>query len=180
MTEEYLREVTIGEPDRLSAPIELHEYDPAWPNVFAEEAAAISAALETRALRVEHVGSTSVPGLVAKPIIDIVLEVADSADEPAYVPDLERAGFTLRIREPRWFEHRMLRGQRRALNLHVFGAGCSETERMIRFRDRLRADPADRARYASAKRSLAARRWTYVQEYADAKSAVVAAIMERA
>jgi GrpB-like predicted nucleotidyltransferase (UPF0157 family) len=137
----------------------------------------VRTALGERVLRLEHVGSTSVPGLCAKPIVDIVLAVASSADEPAYVPALEAAGFSLRIREPGWHEHRMLKGGDEDVNLHVFTAGDPEIDRMLAFRDRLRADDAARDRYAAAKRELAARRWRYVQHYADAKSAVVEAIL---
>jgi GrpB-like predicted nucleotidyltransferase (UPF0157 family) len=128
----------------------------------------------------EHVGSTSVPALAAKPIVDIVLEVADSADGPSYVADVEAARYVLRAREPDWFEHRLFKACRGAVNLHVFSAGCEETGRMVRFRDWLRAHHADRDLYAEAKRSLAARDWTYVQQYADAKSDVIATIMARA
>lgn len=175
-----LARMTVGRPAPLSGPIDLRDYDPAWPGRYESEAARIAAALGDRVRRVEHVGSTSVPGLAAKPIIDIVLEVADSADEPAYVPDLEDAGYALRIREPDWFEHRMLRGPADAVNLHVFSAGCPETDRMLAFRDHLRRDPGDRALYARTKRELAAREWKYMQQYADAKTSVVAEIMARA
>ena len=128
----------------------------------------------------EHVGSTSVPGLAAKPIIDISLAVADSADEQAYVPALEAAGYFLRIREPDWFEHRGFGRRDARVNLHVFSAGCAEIDRMLRFRDRLRRDDADRELYERTKRELAQRQWKYVQNYADAKSAVVEAILARA
>ena len=128
----------------------------------------------------EHVGSTSVPGLAAKPIIDISLAVADSADEQAYVPALEAAGYFLRIREPDWFEHRGFGRRDVRVNLHVFSAGCAEIERMLRFRDHLRRDDADRELYERTKRELAQRQWKYVQHYADAKSAVVEAILARA
>jgi GrpB-like predicted nucleotidyltransferase (UPF0157 family) len=138
------------------------------------------AALGERALVLEHVGSTSVPGLPAKPIIDMVLEVADSADEATYVPDLEAAGYELRIREPSWFEHRMLRRPDRSVHLHVFSARCPETQRMVRFRDHLRASTADRDLYAATKRDLATREWKYMQQYADAKTGVIAEIMARA
>jgi GrpB-like predicted nucleotidyltransferase (UPF0157 family) len=126
------------------------------------------------------VGSTSVPGLPAKPIIDIVLEVLDSSDEPSYVSDLEAAGYVLRIREADWFEHRMFRDLDLGMNLHVFSAGCSETGRMVRFGDWLNADASDRDLYARAKRELASREWSYVQQYADAKTDVIASIMARA
>ena len=120
------------------------------------------------------------PNLPAKPIVDIVLEVSDSADEASYVPDLEAAGFVLRIREPEWFEHRLFKGPDTNINLHVFSAGCEETDRMVLFRDWLRMNDADRKRYAEAKRELAARDWKYMQQYADAKTAIVTEILSRA
>ena len=178
--EALMAEVIIGEPEVLPGRIVVEDYDPAWPVRYEREAARILGALSDRAVRLEHAGSTSVPGLPAKPIIDIVLAVPDSAAEGAYVPDLEAAGYILRLREPDWFEHRLLRTPDRGVHLHVFSAECSETERMVRFRDHLRADAADRDLYARAKRELAARDWKYMQQYADAKSEVVAEIMSRA
>jgi GrpB-like predicted nucleotidyltransferase (UPF0157 family) len=121
-----------------------------------------------------------VPGLPAKPIIDMVLELPDSSDEPAYLPDMEAAGYTLVIREPEWFEHRVFKGPDTNINLHVFTAGSAEAERMLRFRDWLRSNPADLELYLRTKRELAARDWKYVQQYADAKGAVVQEIMARA
>ena len=117
------------------------------------------------------------PGLAAKPIIDIVLAVADSAQEDAYVPPLQAAGYALRVREPDWYEHRMLRGGEKDVNLHVFSAGCPEIDRMLRFRDRLRSNAADRERYAAVKRELASRQWRDVQDYADAKTDVISEIV---
>ncbi len=180
LTEEQIRAATVGELRPLNAPITLAEYDPEWPRLFAREASRIRAALGETALMIEHVGSTSVPGLAAKPIIDILLVVPDSADEPRYVPPLEAVGFVLRIREPDWYAHRLFKGPETDLNLHVFSAGCPEIARMLRFRDRLRAHPADRDVYERAKRELARQEWKYVQNYADAKSGIVAEIMARA
>jgi GrpB-like predicted nucleotidyltransferase (UPF0157 family) len=132
-------------------------------------------------LRLEHVGSTSVPGLVAKPIIDILLVIADPANEAAYVPALERAGYVLRIREPDWYQHRMLKRVEPAVHLHVFGpGGREEIDRMIRLRDRLRSDPGDRERYAQTKIGLAARTWRHVQFYADAKTDVINDVLRAA
>jgi GrpB-like predicted nucleotidyltransferase (UPF0157 family) len=180
-TEEQLRAITVGgEPQQLNAPVALAEYDSQWPRLFEREAERIRTALGDRALAVEHVGSTAVPGLAAKPIVDIVLVVDDSADESSYVPALEAAGYVLRIREPDWFEHRLFKGPDTNVNLHVFTRGCVEVDRMLAFRDHLRANDDDRRRYEDAKRELAARSWKYVQQYADAKTAVVAEIMERA
>ena len=155
-------------------------HDPSWPAQFEHERRRLAAAFRPRDARIEHVGSTSVPGLPAKPIVDIVLEVPDSADENAYVPDLEAAGYPLRIREPEWFEHRLFKGPDTNVNLHVFSAGCEEVDAMLRFRDHLRANEADRELYAASKRDLAARDWKYVQQYADAKTAVVREILARA
>ena len=178
--EEELNRVRIGGAQPLSGPIELREYDPQWPAWYEREEARIRSALGDRVVRIAHVGSTSVPGLAAKPIIDIGLEVPDSADEAAYVPDLEAAGYVLRIREPDWFEHRLLKGPDTDANVHVFTAGCEEFDRMVLFRDRLRANPADRSLYETTKRELAARDWKYGQQYADAKTDVVREIMSRA
>ena len=160
--------------------IELVDYDPNWPKLYRHQEARIRASLGARALLIEHVGSTSVPGLVAKPVIDIVLGVIDSADEGSYAPGLEDEGYRLRIREPGWFEHRMFKGLAPEVNLHVFSLGCSEIERILCFRDRLRANEADRELYARTKLELARRGWASTQDYADAKSDVVAAIIERA
>jgi GrpB-like predicted nucleotidyltransferase (UPF0157 family) len=180
MTDEQIRAVTVGEPQVLGGPIDLVDHDPAWPALFAREARRIAAALGHRALAIEHVGSTSVTGLAAKPIIDVLLVVADSSDEDAYAPSLEAVGYVLRIREPDWYEHRMLKGPDTAVNLHVLSEGCPEIERMLLFRDRLRTNPADRELYERTKRELAEREWGYVQNYADAKTAVVEEIIARA
>jgi GrpB-like predicted nucleotidyltransferase (UPF0157 family) len=179
-SEEEIRAATVGEPQLHAAPIELVEYDPAWPRRFEQEAAKIRGALGDRALRVEHTGSTSVPGLAAKPIIDIVLAVPDSSNEADYVPALEAAGYVLRIREPDWYEHRVLKAPDMSVNLHVFSRGCPEIDRMLMFRDWLRANPEDRELYERTKRELAQKEWKYVQNYADAKTAVVEEIITRA
>src|SRR5262245_30094277 len=126
-----MREVTIGAPEK--ADIVLVDHDPAWAARYEQERARVVAALGDRARTVDHVGSTSVPGLAAKPIIDICLTVDDSADEAAYVPVLEAAGYLLRIREPDWFEHRLLRTPERDVHLHVFTVGCNEVTRMLAF-----------------------------------------------
>jgi GrpB-like predicted nucleotidyltransferase (UPF0157 family) len=147
--------------------------------LFEREAARIRGALGAKVLLLEHAGSTSVPGLAAKPIIDMVLVVADSSDEDAYVPELEAAGYVLRVREPDWYEHRNFKGPDTNVNLHTFSEGCVEVERMLAFRDWLRTHDDDRELYAAAKRGLAAREWKFVQNYADAKSAVVDEILAR-
>ena len=172
----------VGElgPTRADGPIHLAEYDPAWPGLFEREAARIRSILGDRVLLLEHVGSTSILGLAAKPRIDIVVAVPDSADEAAYVSPLVAAGYVLRIREPGWFEHRVLNGPDTEVNLHVFSEGCPEIDRMLAFRDRLRTHDDERRRYEAVKRDLAARHWTYVQHYADAKGEVVEGIIARA
>lgn len=179
-SEEMLRAVTIGELAILAGPVVLSEYDPAWPVIFEREAARIREALGDQVRLLEHAGSTSVPGLAAKPVIDMVLAVPDSTAEADYVPPMETAGFVLRIREPDWFEHRLFKGMDSASNVHVFTEGTEEIDRMLAFRDRLRSHAEDRLLYERTKRELAAREWKYVQHYADAKTEVVATIMERA
>jgi GrpB-like predicted nucleotidyltransferase (UPF0157 family) len=154
--------------------------DPSWPLAYADAEAAVRVALGERALTLEHVGSTSVPHLVAKPILDILLLVADSADESAYVPDLEAAGYVLFGREPHWQEHRLFKRRGPDINLHVFTIGAVEAERLIKFRNWLRSRPEERERYARVKKELAAKEWEYVQDYADAKSGVVEEILDRA
>jgi len=178
--QERIERVTIGAPARLDGRVTLVDYDPAWPLVFAREADRIRGVLGDRVLLLEHVGSTSVPGLLAKPILDMLLVVADSADEAAYVEPLEAAGYVLRIREPDWHEHRLLKGPDTDVNLHVYTAGSGEIERNLLFRDRLRVDREDRDLYARTKRELAARTWKYVQNYADAKSEIIEEILLRA
>ena len=178
--ERDLAEVTIGGPRPLPGSIEIHDYDPDWLRLYEREEERIRAVLGDRVIRIEHVGSTSVPGLPAKPLIDVALEVPDSADEAAYVPALEVTGYSLRIREPDWFEHRLLKGPDTDVNVHVFSAGCEEVDRMLLFRDWLRGNAPDRELYAVKKRELAGREWKYMQQYADAKTSVVDQIMARA
>jgi GrpB-like predicted nucleotidyltransferase (UPF0157 family) len=179
-SEEALRAVTIGELAVLGGPVTLVDYDPSWPDLFDREATRIRAVLGDQVRRLEHVGSTSVPGLPAKPIIDIVLALPDSSAELAYVPPMEAAGYVLRIREPEWFEHRLFKGPDTNVNVHVFTDRSPEVARMLAFRDWLRTHDDERLLYERAKRDLAARTWKYVQHYADAKSEVVEAIIARA
>jgi GrpB-like predicted nucleotidyltransferase (UPF0157 family) len=160
--------------------IMLVDPDPAWAASFLVEAARIRKAVGGGVVDVHHVGSTSVPGLAAKPILDIVLLVEDSAVEDSYAPALQAAGYSFHVREPHWHEHRLFKAEQPKVNLHVFTAGSCEVVRMLAFRDRLRSHPADRHLYELTKRHLATRRWRYVQDYADAKSAVVNEILRRA
>ena len=181
MTEDQIKRVAVGlTPKQISGKVVLVDYDPAWPVLFAREKDRVRSALGPKALSIEHVGSTSVPGIPAKPIIDVLLVVERSADEKSYLPALESAGYVLGIREPDWHEHRMFKGPDTNLNLHVFSKGDEEIERMLLFRDWLRENPADRDYYLRTKRELAAKDWKYVQNYADAKSKVVESIIARA
>jgi GrpB-like predicted nucleotidyltransferase (UPF0157 family) len=180
MDDEQILAAAVGEPPPTYREVVLVEYDPQWPNWFARAAEQIRGALGAAVLQLDHVGSTSVPGLAAKPLIDVNLVVADTTHEQAYVPKLKAAGYVLRVREPDWFEHRMLRGSEPPVNLHVFPRECPEVDRMLLFRDWLRANEADRELYARTKRELGAQEWKYVQNYADAKTAVVEEILSRA
>jgi GrpB-like predicted nucleotidyltransferase (UPF0157 family) len=164
----------IGGPEKRS--IVLVDYDPSWAKLFDEHRARILAALGSRAIRVEHVGSTAIPGLAAKPIIDIQLSVEDVEDEAGYVPALEAVGYGLRVREP---GHRMLRIVDVA-HVHVCSTGSAWERKHLLFRDWLRREGADRDRYGEAKRELAGRDWETMNHYADAKSDVIAQIMNRA
>jgi GrpB-like predicted nucleotidyltransferase (UPF0157 family) len=179
-TDAEIAAYTVGELKPHDAPIELVDYDRAWSNLFQHEAQRIRQALGDRIIQLEHVGSTSVAGLAAKPQIDILLVVIDSSDEPAYLPALERRGYFLRIREPDWYQHRLLKGPDTNMNLHVFSTGCAEIDRMLTFRDWLRTNVDDRVLYDKTKRDLASRKWKYVQNYADAKAEVVEGILARA
>ena len=178
--EEAMRATRIGGLKPLNGPILLKDYNPQWPALFLREAARVRKVLSAQVLQIEHVGSTSIPGLAAKPVIDMLLAVADSADEAAYVPAMEGAGYVLRIREPQWNEHRLFKGPDTNINLHVFSQACPEIDRMLLFRDWLRSDVADRELYEHIKRELAKREWRYVQDYADAKTAAVEEIISRA
>ena len=158
---------------------EVVAHDPAWPGRYAQLAGAVRGALGPAALVLEHVGSTAVPGLPAKPVIDIDLTVSDPTNEAAYVPPLEALGYTLIIREPSWHQHRCLRLENPRVNLHVFGPGCPETIRHALFRDWLRGHPEDRELYAKVKRAAldGARN---VQDYNRSKQDVIRAIYGRA
>lgn len=135
--------------------IQVVEYDDAWPAAFELVAARIREALGRRVLALHHVGSTSVPGLPAKPVIDIDLVVADPAEEAAYIPALEAAGFVHTVREPWWHEHRLLKHADPAAHVHTFGTDCPEVVRHRMFHDWLVEHDDDRERYADAKRAAA-------------------------
>src|SRR5207247_8473176 len=132
MTEEQIRKSTVGLTQKqISGKIVLVDYDPAWPLQVIRENERIKSTLGAKALSIEHVGSTSVPGLPAKPIIDILLVVESSADEKSYLPALEAAGYVLGIREPDWHGHRMFKGPDTSINLHAFSRDDEEIERML-------------------------------------------------
>ena len=171
-------EVLIGGIETRA--IEIVDYDPRWLNTFQMHADNISKALGDVALRIEHTGSTSVAGLAAKPIIDILLVVEDSADEASYLSRLIAAGYQLRVREPDWHEHRMFRTPERDVHIHIFSFGSSEIERMLTFRDWLRNNALDRKRYEETKRRLAERSWRSMDDYAKAKTKVVEDIIAAA
>ena len=149
----------IGGPE--PGPVTLVEYDARWPARYERERERIVAALGDRVLAIEHVGSTSVPGLAAKPVVDIDVAVADPEDEDAFVPDLVAAGYVLRVRDE---AHRMLRTPEHDVHVHCWAPGSEDMARDLRFRDRLRASPEDRAAYEARKRELAVRDWARRQE----------------
>lgn len=175
----WMQSAWVEPAPKLDRKIHLAEYDPDWPSLFEREAVRVRATLGPMVVSLDHVGSTSIPGLVAKPTIDMLLIVPDSADEATYLPALEAAGYRLVIREPDWHEHRVFKGPDTNINLHVFSPGGTEPARMLGFRDHLRADAEDRLRYESEKRRLAEQDWVYVQQYADAKTRVVEAILAK-
>ncbi len=186
-SDDELAAATIGPLEPYAVKVVIEDYNPSWPGWYCEEEAAIRAALGALVLRIEHTGSTSVPGLAAKPVIDILLVIPDTTDEVAYVPALEGVGYTLRIREPDWYQHRCLvrrveDGAPWSVNLHVFSPelGAPEIERILTFRDWLRTHDEDRAYYERTKRELAQHDWMFVQHYANAKSDVVEEILRRA
>ncbi len=178
MTEEldaYLDRVLIG--GREPVTVTVVGYDPGWPSRFEAYADLIRRTLDERALVVEHIGSTAVPGLPAKPIVDMLLTVHDVTDEPAFVPQLEAAGFVLRVREA---DHLMFRTPGRDVHLHVFEPDRPEVQDYLDLRDWLRVDHADRQHYAVAKRALAGRQWPDMNHYAEAKTAVIEQMLQRA
>ena len=178
-TREPVRDdVLIGGFEKRAIVVE--GYDPLWPQKFTHHAKIIRSALGSTALSVEHVGSTSVPDLAAKSIIDILLVVEDSSEEDAYRPALVAAGYVLRVREPEWHQHRMFRTQQFDVHVHVFSRGCEEVARLLTFRDWLRRSADDRNLYESVKRRLAQQEWCDMNAYAQAKTDVIEEILVRA
>jgi GrpB-like predicted nucleotidyltransferase (UPF0157 family) len=165
----------LGESD--SSLVRIVDYDPEWPLRFESERARIAATLGSAARRIEHVGSTAVPGLAAKPIVDIAVAVDDPDDDAAFLVPLTHAGYVLRVIEP---GHRMLRTPHYDVHVHVWPVGGNDERDQLRFRDWLRTHDDDRARYEALKRDLASREWSSMQDYADAKTDVVSEIVSRA
>jgi GrpB-like predicted nucleotidyltransferase (UPF0157 family) len=172
----YLDRVLVGGREPVSS-ITIADYDPAWPARFKRERARIEDALGGVAVRIEHIGSTAVPGLAAKPIVDILVTAADPDDEAAFAPALVQAGYELRVREP---GHRMFRTPRRDVQVHVWADDDAEVGRYLALRDRLRASLEDRAAYERLKRELASRDWDDTNHYADAKGELIEAVLARA
>jgi len=177
----------IGELKPYAVKVLIEDYNPEWPTGYAAAKAAICGVLGPLVLRIEHTGSTAVPGLAAKSVIDMLLVVPDTSDEAAYVPALESVGYTLGSREPGWYEHRFLmrrvdEGAPYDANLHVFSPelAAPEIERILVFRDWLRTHDEDRANYERTKRELAQHNWRYLQHYANAKSDIIEEILARA
>ena len=175
MADERVETGLIGGDEKVQ--IQIVDYDTEWPNKFEAHARVIAEALGRAAQRIEHIGSTSVPGLAAKPIIDILVVVQNSADESAYMSRLEAAGYLLRVREPDWNEHRMFRTHEKDVHVHIYSVGCAEIQRVLAFRDRLRINIDDRCRYEQTKRKLAAREWPNMDAYAKAKTEVIESII---
>ncbi|MBX0301082.1 GrpB family protein [Cryobacterium sp. 1639] len=165
----------VGGPEAVA--VTLHTYDDRWPAVYLEHETRIRDALASAAATIEHIGSTSVPGLAAKPIVDIVVAVADITAEEDYLDQLVAAGYELRVREP---GHRMVRTPARDVHVHLYERGAAAVGEYLLLRDHLRLDAGDRALYESTKRSLLNRRWDDMNDYADAKSDVIAALKGRA
>lgn len=171
----YLDSVLVG--GREPATIVVVDYRDEWPARFEALACEVRRALGRRARSVEHIGSTSVPGLAAKPIIDMLLTVDDVEHEAAYVLPLSTIGFSLRVCEP---GHRMLRTSQRDVHLHIYEPDRPEVRDYLDLRDWLRGHAEDRSLYAATKQRLALRQWRDMNYYADAKTDVVLQILARA
>src|SRR5271156_406113 len=176
MTGEPLETGLIGGIEKRD--IKIAEYDSTWPAFFAKHAKIIADALGSAAPRIEHIGSTSVPGLAAKPIIDILVVVKDSADESVYLRQMEAAGYVLRVREPDWHKHRMFRTPEKDVHVHIYSDGCPEITRTLTFRDRLRRNSDDRTRYEQTERQLATQDWSDMNAYAQAKTVVIQDVID--
>ncbi|MBZ4485953.1 GrpB family protein [Microbacterium sp. cx-55] len=165
----------VGGPEAIT--VALHPYDPAWAAYFRTHHDRISEALAASDVDIEHIGSTSVPGLSAKPIVDIVVAVPDITDEGSFLLPLLAAGYELRVREP---GHRLVRTPGRDVHVHIYPRGALAIDDYLLLRDRLRSDAGERALYERTKRELLARPWDDMNDYADAKTDVIRAIVRRA
>jgi GrpB-like predicted nucleotidyltransferase (UPF0157 family) len=165
----------LGERD--SSSVRIVDYDPGWSARFESERARVATALGSTARRVEHIGSTAVPGLAAKPVVDVMVTVDDPDDDAAFLHGLVSAGYVPRVIEP---EHRMFRSPQSDVHVHLWRVGSDDERRHLLFRDWLRQSADDRALYESVKRGLAERTWEDSNDYALAKGDVVAEIMGRA
>ena len=157
--------------------LELRNHDERWADIYLDHRGRIRDALTAADIEIEHIGSTSVPGLAAKPIIDIVVTVDDITAEEDYLDALLAAGYELRVREPR---HRLVRTPAHDVHVHVFEKGDPAVDEYLLFRDRLRSDADDRTLYESTKRTLLSRRWDDMNDYTKAKTDVILAIKARA
>jgi GrpB-like predicted nucleotidyltransferase (UPF0157 family) len=176
---EQMAAALVGPPPARWESITIEDYDPAWAGRFAAVRAQLDEVLGGLIAGVEHVGSTSVPGLAATPIIDIDLLIEDTADESRYLPALEGAGYRLVLREPWWYGHRMLVSRAEDVHLHVWPRDAPEPVRHRLFRDWLRTHPGDRDRYAAAKRDLAEQTARNPGDYSLAKNEVIDDIYAR-
>ena len=153
------------------------DHDSNWPVIYRQHETRIRAALGATALQIEHIGSTAVPGLAAKPIIDILVTVDNISAEEEYLVPLLAAGYRLRVREP---GHRMVRTPELDVHVHIVQTGDSAADDYLLLRDHLRHNEADRDLYERTKRSLAAMDWPDMNAYADAKTDVITKIKNRA
>jgi len=165
----------IGGAERRE--LEVVDYDDRWPVIFTEHRDRLVGSLQGLPVDIEHIGSTSVPGLAAKPIIDIVVAVDDITAEEDYLPQLLAAGYVLRVREP---GHRLVRTPELDVHVHLYGKGDPAVTNYLLLRDRLRSDAGDRELYARTKRELIAQGFDDMNAYSDAKSEVIAGILARA
>lgn len=157
--------------------LELHTHDDRWPSTYLEHRRRIQDALAGCDVQIEHIGSTAVPGLAAKPIIDVVVTMDDITAEEDYLDALLDAGYELRVREP---GHRLVRTPERDVHVHLYERGDPAVAEYLLLRDHLRSDAQDRELYESTKRTLLSQRWDDMNAYADAKSDVILAIKARA
>ena len=170
----------------VKPPITIIEPKPEWPQRFEEIKNRLQKALGSFLIEVAHSGSTSVPGLPAKDIIDIDLTLKDAADEESYVKLLENAGFRFLLREPGWHQHRFFVEDwpdAYHVNLHVWGPNCPEVIRHRIFRDWLLKTPSDLQLYAKVKREAAEQAviaGDSMMDYTQRKDKTIQEILERA